>query len=162
MRGVYIQRFGRAVSHHPNLNLENLTHHKNGRPLPRRPHQRHARAQNQPQHPSTSTLLLSSPSHLINSLLLLNLTPPPSSFISNLHDLSPTETSEESKQHSREMMEQLDGPEAHYAQNTNVGGERNNIAGGYKATLKNANTGEEAKERARMKLKEMGEEVPDM
>jgi hypothetical protein len=113
--------------------------------------------------PSTSTLLLSSPSHLINNLLLLNLsTPPSTTFISNLRDLRPTETSEESKQHSREMMEQLDGPEAHYAQNTNVGGERNNVAGGYKATLKNANVGEEAKERARMKLKEMGEEVPDM
>ncbi|KAF8244315.1 hypothetical protein K440DRAFT_21985 [Wilcoxina mikolae CBS 423.85] len=66
-------------------------------------------------------------------------------------------TSKESKQHSREILEaEFDGGDTHKFSDagTQTGGAKNphNVEGGLKATLKNPNTSEEAKQRARERL----------
>jgi hypothetical protein len=40
-------------------------------------------------------------------------------------------------------------------------GEQNRVAGGFKATLHNDNTSEEARANARTQLEKMGQEVPE-
>jgi len=71
--------------------------------------------------------------------------------------------SEEAKQHSQKVLdEQFDGGDvgAHSTAGTQGSGEKNpgNVAGGFKATLKNPRVGEEAKEHAKEKLGQMGVE----
>ncbi|MCJ1369270.1 hypothetical protein MMC20_000480 [Loxospora ochrophaea] len=68
-------------------------------------------------------------------------------------NLNNPNTSEESKQHSRDVLEnELEGATGTEENAKNPG----NVAGGLKATLKNPNVSDEAKENAEEKLKEMG------
>jgi len=65
-----------------------------------------------------------------------------------------TDTSEESKQHSREILDnEYDGGniETHSDENKNP----NNVAGGLKATINNPNVSEEAKQSAKERLDQM-------
>ncbi|KAL8797349.1 MAG: hypothetical protein Q9195_000503 [Heterodermia aff. obscurata] len=69
-------------------------------------------------------------------------------------NLNNPNTSEESKQHSKEVLDQeFDGG------NVESSGEKNpqNVAGGLKATTKNPNVSQEAKESAEQRLKDMGQ-----
>ncbi|TRX93669.1 hypothetical protein FHL15_005345 [Xylaria flabelliformis] len=70
-------------------------------------------------------------------------------------NLSNPNTSEESKQHSREVLDNEfnggDVPSASDNQDKNPG----NVAGGLKATLKNPNVSDEAKESAKERLNQM-------
>ncbi|MCJ1324109.1 hypothetical protein MMC10_000771 [Thelotrema lepadinum] len=68
-------------------------------------------------------------------------------------NLSNPNTSEESKQHSRDVLENdLADMQTGSSGSKNEG----NVAGGYKATLKNPNVSDEAKQNAEQKLSEMG------
>ncbi|KAF2864918.1 hypothetical protein BDV95DRAFT_508278 [Massariosphaeria phaeospora] len=63
-------------------------------------------------------------------------------------------TSEESKQNSRDVLEnQLGGGET--GNDSQEGKNPNNVAGGLKATLKNPNVSDEAKESAKERLNDM-------
>ncbi|PWW78637.1 hypothetical protein C7212DRAFT_361654 [Tuber magnatum] len=76
----------------------------------------------------------------------------------NLHNPN---TSEEAKQHSREVLEELGLETGSYTSGPSsadvniVGKNPGNVAGGYKATLHNPNVSEEAKERAQEKLEKL-------
>ncbi|CAI6340890.1 unnamed protein product [Periconia digitata] len=68
-------------------------------------------------------------------------------------NLNNPQTSEESKQHSREVLENNDFD---YATNNDSENKNpNNVAGGLKATLKNPNVSDEAKESAKERLNDM-------
>ncbi|KAG7004662.1 hypothetical protein G7Y79_00024g056120 [Physcia stellaris] len=69
-------------------------------------------------------------------------------------NLNNPNTSEESKQHSKEVLDQeFNGG------NVESSGDKNpqNVAGGLKATTKNPNVSDEAKQSAEQRLKEMGQ-----
>lgn len=70
-------------------------------------------------------------------------------------NLNNPNTSEESKQHSKEILDQ----EFNGGNIEKDSGEKNpqNVAGGLKATTKNPNVSNEAKESAQERLKEMGQ-----
>lgn len=66
-----------------------------------------------------------------------------------LHTLIVLDTSEESKQHSREVLENAEnGGEIEPASKSGGDKNPNNVAGGLKATLNNPNASEEAKKSA--------------
>ncbi|KAI4173700.1 MAG: hypothetical protein LQ346_008374 [Caloplaca aetnensis] len=67
-------------------------------------------------------------------------------------------TSEEAKQHSKEVLDN-----EYNGGNVETSGEKNpqNVAGGLKATVNNPRVSDEAKESATERLKEMGQEVPN-
>jgi hypothetical protein len=70
--------------------------------------------------------------------------------------LTGPDTSEESKQHSREVLQNAEnGGEVEAASSSSGDKNPNNVAGGLKATLNNANTSDEAKESAKEKLNNM-------
>ncbi|KAI6352497.1 hypothetical protein MCOR25_009410 [Pyricularia grisea] len=65
-------------------------------------------------------------------------------------------TSEESKQHSKKVLEeQFDGGDVPKAGESDEGKNPGNVAGGLKAAIKNPNVSEEAKESAKERLEEM-------
>jgi len=72
-------------------------------------------------------------------------------------------TSEESKEHSRQVIQEVEDGNVDLSGNDRSvdesGKEVNRVLGGYKATLHNPNTGEEAKQRAKEKLEGHGVEV---
>ncbi|KZV64087.1 hypothetical protein PENSPDRAFT_757509 [Peniophora sp. CONT] len=70
-------------------------------------------------------------------------------------NLSNANTSEESKQHSRAQLDELESS-GRVGDASREHGEKNhgNVLGGFKATINNPNTGEEAKEKARNVLRE--------
>ncbi|KAI1332573.1 conidiation protein 6 [Xylariaceae sp. FL0255] len=71
-------------------------------------------------------------------------------------NLNNPNTSEESKQHSREVLEnEFAGGAASAADEAEGDKNPNNVAGGLKATLKNPNVSEEAKESAKERLDNM-------
>jgi len=71
--------------------------------------------------------------------------------------ISNPNTSEEAKQHSREMLEQLEGKTTTTSSGVELEGKNEgNVVGGYKAALKNPKVSEEAKERAENVLEELG------
>jgi len=75
-------------------------------------------------------------------------------------------TSDESKEHSRQVIQEVeDGNVDHLSGNDRSTDESdketNRVLGGYKATLHNPNTGEEAKQRAKEKLEGHGVEVDE-
>ncbi|KAL1310836.1 hypothetical protein AAFC00_001072 [Neodothiora populina] len=62
-------------------------------------------------------------------------------------------TSEESKEHSRQVLDQeYDGGDIQTSSNSDEGKNPNNVAGGLKATLKNPNVSDEAKQSAQERL----------
>ncbi|VDC06168.1 unnamed protein product [Peniophora sp. CBMAI 1063] len=71
-------------------------------------------------------------------------------------NLANERTSEESKQHSRAQLDELEssgrvgGASREHTDKKNT----NNVLGGFKATINNPNTGDEAKEKARNVLRE--------
>ncbi|KAI0690215.1 Conidiation protein 6-domain-containing protein [Cytidiella melzeri] len=67
-------------------------------------------------------------------------------------------TSEESKEHSRQVVEELEADPETQAYKEDRGGAKNegNVIGGHKATLKNPNVSEEAKEHSRAVLEDKG------
>ena len=74
-----------------------------------------------------------------------------------------SDTSEESKQHSKQVLDSLGGEDAFYGEDKKGDsaacagiGNDNNILGGHKAALNNPNTSEEAKEHSRKILEEAG------
>jgi hypothetical protein len=70
--------------------------------------------------------------------------------------LTSSDTSEESKQHSREVLQNAEnGGEVEVASASSGDKNPNNVAGGLKATLNNPNTSDEAKESAKEKLNNM-------
>ncbi|KAL9120615.1 MAG: hypothetical protein Q9187_002831 [Circinaria calcarea] len=72
-------------------------------------------------------------------------------------NLSNPNTSEESKAHSREVLESLGGEDAYYGKaEQNADKDPNRVAGGLKATISNPGISEEAKENAKERLEEMG------
>ncbi|KAF2497239.1 hypothetical protein BU16DRAFT_508237 [Lophium mytilinum] len=71
-------------------------------------------------------------------------------------NLNNPNTSEESKQHSREVLEQeLDGGNVGSRADADENKNPNNVAGGLKATLKNPNVSQEAKDSAKERLEGM-------
>ncbi|KAI8932670.1 hypothetical protein NX059_010163 [Plenodomus lindquistii] len=71
-------------------------------------------------------------------------------------NLNNPNTSEESKQHSREVLENADnGGEVEAASKSGGDKNPNNVAGGLKATLNNPNTSDEAKKGAEERLNNM-------
>ncbi|KAI4121600.1 MAG: hypothetical protein LQ347_006800 [Umbilicaria vellea] len=79
-------------------------------------------------------------------------------------NLNNPNTSEESKQHSKEVIENNGGEVDQSSSGQSSGGQSssddtgknpNNVAGGLKATLKNPNVSQEAKDSAESRLKEM-------
>ncbi|RPB01153.1 hypothetical protein L873DRAFT_1677896 [Choiromyces venosus 120613-1] len=76
----------------------------------------------------------------------------------NIHNPN---TSEEAKQHSKEVLEELGAETRSFAGSSggpevNIEGKNpGNVAGGYKASLHNPNVSEEAKERAQEKLEKL-------
>lgn len=65
-------------------------------------------------------------------------------------------TSEESKQHSREVLENAEnGGEVESASKSSGDANPNNVAGGLKATLNNPNVSDEAKQSAKERLENM-------
>jgi len=70
--------------------------------------------------------------------------------------ISNPNTSEEAKDHAREVLENMEStgevPTRDDDSNKNTG----NVIGGHKANLKNPNTSEEAKENSRQVLEDMG------
>lgn len=69
-------------------------------------------------------------------------------------NLNNPNTSEESKQHSKEVLEQeFNGGNVEKSTEKNP----QNVAGGLKATVNNPQVSEEAKESAKERLKEMGQ-----
>ncbi|GAB7360964.1 hypothetical protein MBLNU230_g0947t1 [Neophaeotheca triangularis] len=72
-------------------------------------------------------------------------------------NLSNPNTSEESKQHSREELKKLGGEDAFYEKNDQpeIPKNPNQVAGGLKAAINNPQTTQEGKEEAREKLDEM-------
>ncbi|KAI0912229.1 conidiation protein 6 [Ustulina deusta] len=70
-------------------------------------------------------------------------------------NLSNPNTSEESKQHSREILENEFNYDVAPDVNDNQDKNPNNVAGGLKATIKNPNVSEQAKESARERLDQM-------
>ncbi|CAF9932015.1 MAG: hypothetical protein HETSPECPRED_008250 [Heterodermia speciosa] len=69
-------------------------------------------------------------------------------------NLNNPNTSEESKQHSKEVIDQeFDGGKVESSGDKNP----QNVAGGLKATTKNPNVSQEAKESAEQRLKDMGQ-----
>ncbi|KAL8894893.1 MAG: hypothetical protein Q9207_008374 [Kuettlingeria erythrocarpa] len=73
-------------------------------------------------------------------------------------NLNNPNTSEEAKQHSKEVLDK-----EYNGGNVETSGEKNpqNVAGGLKATVNNPRVSDEAKESATERLKEMGQEVPN-
>ncbi|KAI0085846.1 Conidiation protein 6-domain-containing protein [Irpex rosettiformis] len=73
-------------------------------------------------------------------------------------NLNNPRNSEESKEHSRQVISELENDPATKAQQEQYGGEKNegNVIGGHKATLKNPNVSEEAKEHSRSFLEDKG------
>ncbi|KAI5844085.1 Conidiation protein 6-domain-containing protein [Tricharina praecox] len=67
-------------------------------------------------------------------------------------------TSEEAKEHSRQVLDELGSETKSSAGGSGDDGSKNtgNVIGGYKATLKNPNVSDEAKGRAEQKLEQMG------
>ena len=66
------------------------------------------------------------------------------------------DTSEESKQHSREVLQNAENSGEVEAASSSSGDKNpNNVAGGLKATLNNPNTSDEAKESAKERLDNM-------
>ncbi|KAI2480254.1 Conidiation-specific protein 6 [Pyrenophora tritici-repentis] len=73
-------------------------------------------------------------------------------------NLNNPNTSDEAKQHSKEVLSSIDnGGEVPTSNSSSSGGEKNtnNVAGGLKATLNNPNTSDEAKQSAKERLGEM-------
>ncbi|KAF2816583.1 conidiation-specific protein 6 [Mytilinidion resinicola] len=71
-------------------------------------------------------------------------------------NLNNPNTSEESKQHSREVLEQdLDGGNVGTSADRDENKNPNNVAGGLKATLKNPNVSQDAKDSAKERLEGM-------
>ncbi|KAF9652954.1 hypothetical protein BDM02DRAFT_3183287 [Thelephora ganbajun] len=74
-------------------------------------------------------------------------------------------TSDESKEHSRQVIQDVENGNDDLTSGTSdhatdeSGKEVNRVLGGYKATLHNPNSGEEAKEHAKAKLEEHGVDV---
>lgn len=67
--------------------------------------------------------------------------------------LTAVDTSEESKQHSREVLENAEnGGEVQAASSSGGDKNPNNVAGGLKATINNPNISEEAKQSAKERL----------
>ncbi|KAI0342983.1 hypothetical protein BDW22DRAFT_1428436 [Trametopsis cervina] len=74
-------------------------------------------------------------------------------------NLSNPRNSEESKEHSRQVIDELESdPSVQSQRDATYGGEKNegNVIGGHKATLKNPNVSEEAKEHSRSILEDKG------
>ncbi|MCJ1368663.1 hypothetical protein MMC16_007808 [Acarospora aff. strigata] len=71
-------------------------------------------------------------------------------------NLSNPNTSEESKAHSKEVLESL-GDNPHYGQNQAESGDKNpnRVAGGLKATITNQSIGKEGTQQAQEKLENM-------
>ncbi|KAI0033334.1 hypothetical protein K488DRAFT_47954 [Vararia minispora EC-137] len=63
-------------------------------------------------------------------------------------NLKNSNTSEESKDHSRQQLSELEDS-GRLGQQGSEGKNHNNVMGGYKATINNPNVGEEAKDHAR-------------
>ncbi|KAK5167462.1 uncharacterized protein LTR77_007161 [Saxophila tyrrhenica] len=94
-----------------------------------------------------------------------NLSPEERSNMANGHkaNLSNPNTSEASKQASRQALKELGGEDAFYSEDkqgddapTAGMGNEGNVIGGHKANLSNPNTSEEAKQHSKEVLKEHG------
>ncbi|KAI0825575.1 Conidiation protein 6-domain-containing protein [Irpex lacteus] len=73
-------------------------------------------------------------------------------------NISNPRNSEESKEHSRQVISEMEDDPEGQAQQESSGGPKNegNVIGGHKATLKNPNVSEEAKEHSRSILEDKG------
>ncbi|EOA85438.1 hypothetical protein ACJQWK_06270 [Exserohilum turcicum] len=71
-------------------------------------------------------------------------------------NLSNPNTSDEAKQHSKEVLQEIENGGDPQSMTSNSGDKNpNNVAGGLKATLNNPNVSEEAKESAKERLGDM-------
>ncbi|RMZ70801.1 conidiation 6 [Pyrenophora seminiperda CCB06] len=114
---------------------------------------------------STSTTTVSSSSHHTSTNTTLSI-PPPTNNMSNpgnvigghKANLNNPNTSDEAKQHSKEVLQEIENGGAVPTSSSSSGnGDKNpnNVAGGLKATLSNPNVSDEAKESAKERLEDM-------
>jgi hypothetical protein len=75
--------------------------------------------------------------------------------LSNIISLTSSDTSEEAKQHSREVLQNAENGSEIESASSRGDKNPNNVAGGLKATLNNPNTSDEAKESAKERLNNM-------
>jgi hypothetical protein len=144
--GIREPGFLHLSTHHPlsqllnhlQTTLQPTLHHPNSLTNKQQQHvcqhrKRHRRPQGQPQQPQ-----------FVSSLPI------------SCHILTYSDTSEESKQHSREVLQNAEnGGEVEAASSSGGDKNPNNVAGGLKATLNNPNTSDEAKESAKERLNDM-------
>ncbi|KZT62054.1 hypothetical protein CALCODRAFT_490625 [Calocera cornea HHB12733] len=71
-------------------------------------------------------------------------------------NLANSNTSDESKQHSKEVLDELEQSGEVNQGNGDAGKNQGNVIGGHKANLKNPNTSEESKEHSKQVLEEKG------